>query len=71
MIDDVDLATAQALAIAMHEPFESLDGTALKLTADTICLHGDGAQAALFAQHLLNALQVARVQVAAMDPAIL
>lgn len=70
VIDDVDLATAQALAIAMHDPIESLDGAVLSLAADTICLHGDGAHAALFAKQLRNALQAACVRVTALDPAI-
>ena len=70
VIADVDVATCQGLAIAMHEAIEPIDGAALNLGADTICLHGDGAQAELFARHLRNALEANDVSVVAMHSTI-
>ena len=70
VITDVNLATSQALAIVMGDPIETIDGSPLKLAADTICLHGDGAQAELFARRLRKALQAMHVQVVAMDATI-
>jgi UPF0271 protein len=49
---------AQARAIALGQPVAVADGTALKLRADTLCLHGEGAQAAELARLLSGALQV-------------
>ena len=34
----------QALAIARGEPFAALDGSPLRLTADSLCVHGDNAE---------------------------
>ena len=34
----------QALAIARGEPFAALDGSWLRLEADSLCVHGDNAE---------------------------
>ena len=70
VITDVEVATSQGLAIAKHEAIEAIDGAVLNLGADTICLHGDGAQAELFARHLRKALKANHMSVVAMDPSI-
>ena len=59
VIDDVDAAVAQAVAIATHGEI----GT-LRVRADTICVHGDRADAATFARRLRAALDAAGVAVA-------
>jgi 5-oxoprolinase (ATP-hydrolysing) subunit A len=65
VIDDVDAAVAQAISIATRGEAESADGV-LRIRADTICVHGDRADAAIFASRLRNALENAGVVVAAL-----
>lgn len=66
VIDDVDAAVQQALAIALRGTLTCIDGTPLHLHADTVCVHGDRADAAVFALRLREALDAAGVQVAAL-----
>jgi UPF0271 protein len=64
VIEDVDTAVAQALAIAIRGEVTTRRGGILSLRADTICVHGDRADAALFARSLREALEAAKVLVA-------
>ena len=64
VIEDLAGATAQALALARGEPLAVPDGGALQLRADTLCLHGDRADAATFARALREALDAAGIAVA-------
>jgi UPF0271 protein len=64
VIEDVDAAVAQALAIANGLGVATRQGGTLSLRADTICVHGDRANAALFARSLREALEAAKVLVA-------
>lgn len=66
VIDDVDAAVQQALAIALRGTLTCIDGTPLHVHADTVCVHGDRADAAVFALRLREALDAAGVQVAAL-----
>jgi len=63
VIDDVDAAVAQAVAIATRGEVEGPSGV-LRVRADTICVHGDRADAATFARRLREALDEAGVAVA-------
>jgi UPF0271 protein len=65
VIDDVDAAVAQAISIATRGEVESPGGV-LRIRADTICVHGDRADAAIFASRLRPALENAGVVVAAL-----
>jgi len=69
VIDDVDVAVAQALQIALHGRVDTWRGNAADgahvLRADSICVHGDRRDAARFAQRLREALVAAGVRVAA------
>ncbi len=47
----------------------TVDGGHVQLQADTLCLHGDGAHAVLFARTLRQALKSAGVRIAAPDAA--
>ncbi len=69
VIDDVDAAVAQALAIATHAGVNTREGKTLVLHADTICVHGDRADAAIFAERLRAALDQAGVRVRALGGA--
>jgi len=59
VIDDVDAAIAQAVSIATRG-----EVGALRVRADTICVHGDRADAATFARRLREALDDAGVAIA-------
>jgi len=59
VIDDVDAAAAQAVSIATRG-----EVGAIRVRADTICVHGDRADAAAFARRLREALDDAGVATA-------
>lgn len=61
LIEDVDPAIAQAVKIATSGNVDICTGGTLALHADTICVHGDRPDAALFAQRLHEALVAAGV----------
>ncbi len=61
VIHDVDVAVAQAVQIATRGNATTREGDAVAIRADTMCVHGDRADAALFAQRLHAALQRAGV----------
>ncbi|MBY6186694.1 LamB/YcsF family protein [Marinobacter hydrocarbonoclasticus] len=50
VLDAADSALAQAQALVTGQPLISWEGHPLTLTVDTLCLHGDGAQALPFAR---------------------
>jgi UPF0271 protein len=59
VIEDVDTAVAQAVKIATQGKVEIRTGGERTLHADTICVHGDRPDAALFARRLREALRAA------------
>jgi UPF0271 protein len=63
VIDDVDAATAQAVSIATRGEVPTRSGVRA-IRADTICVHGDRADAANFARRLREGLESAGVAVA-------
>ncbi len=65
VIDDMAAATHQALGIVRHGVVLAVGGASLKLHADTLCLHGDGAHAVQLARRLRSALEDAGVRIAA------
>jgi UPF0271 protein len=65
VFEDRAEAVAQAVAIATRQQVVSADGRMVQVEADTLCVHGDRPDAALFAQDLREALQQAGMQVAA------
>jgi UPF0271 protein len=67
VIEDVDAAVAQALAIATRGEVATREGGMLQLRADTLCVHGDRAGAGVFAARLREALRAAGLVVAAPD----
>jgi UPF0271 protein len=64
VIEDIDTAIAQAVAIATRGEVTADDGSAVRVEADTLCVHGDRANAAVFAERLRKALEHAGVRVA-------
>ena len=67
VLDEPEAAAAQALAL-VRGGVQALDGTAVTLRADTICVHGDLPGAAARAKAVRAALEADRVEVRALDP---
>jgi UPF0271 protein len=65
MIEDIELAVAQALGIARDGTVQSVDGRTVSLRADTLCLHGDGPHAVQLARRLRDALDATGLRIAA------
>ena len=65
VIDDIDAAIAQAVQIATAGKVLARDGKELRVRADTLCVHGDRADAAVFAQRLHEALRADGVHIGA------
>lgn len=63
-----EAAVAQGVGIAVSGRVVAVTGTPVEVPARTLCLHGDGAQAAEIARDLRRALEAAGVQVAAPAP---
>jgi len=66
VIEDLDAAVAQAVSIATRNEATVLDGSRIRIEAETLCVHGDRPNAALFAERLRRALQHAGVRIAAV-----
>mgnify|MGYP001544268480 CR=1 FL=1 len=69
VLEDVGDAVAQALSIAVRGEAVADDGSRVRIAADTLCVHGDRADAGEFARALRAALEAAGVHVAAKNPA--
>jgi UPF0271 protein len=70
VVEDIDAAVAQAVSIATRGEALAGDGKTVRIEADTLCVHGDRANAATFAERLRGALENAGMQiVAAARPA--
>ncbi|MGA8276919.1 MAG: 5-oxoprolinase subunit PxpA [Rhodanobacteraceae bacterium] len=67
VIESVDAAVAQAVAICTMGAVTTRNGATLELDADTLCIHGDRTDAAMFAQRLREALAQAGVTVAPLS----
>jgi len=66
VIDDIDAAVAQAISIATRGEAQTPNG-AQRIRADTICVHGDRADAATFARRLREGLEAAGLDIAALS----
>ncbi len=67
LIADEVAAVAQVLRLARDGVVRATDGTAVPLTADTICLHGDGPHAVAFARRLRSELADAGIRLQAVS----
>ncbi len=65
LISDEAEAVAQVLRMVREGMVRSVDGTDVAITADTVCLHGDGPHAVAFARRLRRELAAAGVAVRA------
>lgn len=54
LIHDEDVAAKQVLRMVREQKVQSVQGSDISLTADTVCIHGDGKNAASFAAKIYN-----------------
>jgi UPF0271 protein len=69
VIEDIDQAIAQAVSIAMQGQAIADDGSRVRIAADTLCVHGDRANAGEFARRLREALERAGLRVGSPERA--
>lgn len=69
LIDDERVVLARAVQMIEHGTVRATDGSLLKISADTLCLHGDGANAASLARGLRHGLTRAGITLRAFVPA--
>lgn len=67
-IDDPATAAAQAVRLATCGRVCAVDGREIEIAADTLCIHGDGAQAVPIAVAVCDALRGAGVGIRAVGP---
>ncbi len=65
LIADADTAIAQVLRMVQEGKVRAQQGPDVAIRADTVCIHGDGAHALVFAQRVSAALRQAGVQLQA------
>lgn len=65
-VESEDAMVVQVLQMIADGIVRATDGTEVRISADTVCLHGDGSQAVAFARRLREALEQARIRIAAV-----
>ena len=65
LIVDEEAAVAQVLRMVREGVVRATDGTDVPIVADTVCLHGDGANAVAFARRLNTELRAAGISIRA------
>lgn len=65
LLESTDAALAQSLRMIIRQQVIALGGETVAVTADTLCLHGDGPHTLAFARGLRQALQQASIGVTA------
>ena len=65
MIDSLDDSIAQVRRLALHGEVLADNGRVVRLRADTLCLHGDRADAVQFARAVREALEADGIAVRA------
>jgi 5-oxoprolinase (ATP-hydrolysing) subunit A len=63
LIEDAEAAAAQVLLMVRDGVLRAVDGTEIPIVADTVCIHGDAAQAPRFASGLRSALEAEGISV--------
>ena len=63
LIQDIDLASRQALALVMHKKVHTLQDEIIKLPVDTICIHGDGFHAVEMAKAIYTKLKEQNIEI--------
>lgn len=68
VIHDIDAVVARCLRLALHGELVAVDGTVLKSTARSICLHGDTPGAVDMAREVRDALEAEGITIAPEPP---
>ncbi|MDR0751678.1 MAG: LamB/YcsF family protein [Christensenellaceae bacterium] len=63
MITDEELAIERVIGMVTQHKVKSVTGREIELTADSICVHGDGEKALEFARKIKMALTDSRIQI--------
>ncbi|KKK37197.1 LamB/YcsF family protein [Mesobacillus campisalis] len=63
VLEDDKKAVKQVMDMLRKNEVISIQGTPVPITAESICLHGDGAKAAAFARQIRHSLELAEVRV--------
>jgi 5-oxoprolinase (ATP-hydrolysing) subunit A len=63
LISDDDAAVAQVLMMVQRGVVRATDGTEIPITAETVCLHGDGPRAVTMAQKIRKGLTAAGIAI--------
>jgi len=63
LIHDHAISLKQVLQMIQEQTVLSVTGKTIPLSAETICIHGDGAHALSFAQHINTTLQTASIDI--------
>lgn len=66
VIENIDEAVEQAVALARHGQVSGIDGQVINVQADTLCVHGDRPDAPAFAEALHKGLKTAGIHVHAL-----
>ncbi|WP_338562194.1 5-oxoprolinase subunit PxpA [Erwinia sp. E_sp_B04_7] len=66
LVESDEQAIAQTLSMIQQGQVQSLSGEWVKVKADTVCLHGDGAHALAFAARLREAFTQQQIQVTSL-----
>ncbi|RFU71398.1 LamB/YcsF family protein [Peribacillus saganii] len=66
LIKEHDSAISQVIKVVKEGKIRSLQGTDVKIKADTVCIHGDGESALEFARYISEALTDAGIKIAKM-----
>ncbi|MCH4597622.1 LamB/YcsF family protein, partial [Achromobacter xylosoxidans] len=67
LVESDDEAIAQVLQMVLTGTVKSVEGDVIKVQADSICLHGDGAHALAFAQRIRQELQQHNIAIKATE----
>jgi len=67
MIETTEQSVAQVLQIILHKTLQSTTGQEIPIKADTVCIHGDGENAVVFAQEVNRALHQNKITISAIQ----
>jgi UPF0271 protein len=65
MIEDEAQAIAQTISFVKDKQVTAIDGSVVKVNAQTVCLHGDGAHALEFARQIRTRLSSEQIGIRA------
>ncbi|MBS0659285.1 MAG: LamB/YcsF family protein [Verrucomicrobia bacterium] len=68
LLEDEESAVDQVLQLVHESRVRAVDGTEVRLRADTVCIHGDGPHAVAFARRVREALAASSAVIRALRP---